>query len=188
MTIRPLLAALALCACGLSQAQTSFRPLLGSSLTGGGEKLATVEFTNGMRQDVRSGGLVHLFGGFEVQPGGLPMTFQANIGYHVDNSAAKNGEVRFQRWPVEALLAFHAGPNWRVGGGLRKSNGVKLSSSGATYVGNYELSAKAGLVLQAEHVWDSGLGVLVRVVNEKFRVGRAEVEGRHLGVGMSYRF
>ena len=82
---------------------------------------------------------------------------------------------------AELRQGFHV--TYDTGGG-----GVKLSSSGATYVGNYEMSAKAGLVLQAEHLWDNGLGVLVRVVNEEFRVGRSDVEGRHLGVGMSYRF
>ncbi|MBH9551514.1 hypothetical protein [Inhella gelatinilytica] len=188
MTLRAIWAAAALCVAGMAQAETTVRPVIGASFTAGGEKLARVSFTDGSHQDVRSGGLVHLFGGFEVQMDSLPLTVQANIGYHVDNSAAKNGEVRFQRWPIEVLGFFQGGDGWRFGGGVRKANGVKLTSSGASYIGNYDMSAKAGWVLQAEHVWPKGLSAFVRVVSEKYEVQGAEVQGRHVGVGTSYRF
>ena len=100
-----ILMALAACASPTLAAE-GFRPLLGATITGGGETLATVLYTDGSTQEVRSGGLVHLFAGIEYQGAGFAV--QANVGYHVDDTSGRNGSVKFARVPVE-LLGF-----WRV--------------------------------------------------------------------------
>ena len=59
---------LALAATSGAQAQNqdrSVRGFLAAGLTGGGETLATVVYTDGHSQSVKSGGLVELIGGFD---------------------------------------------------------------------------------------------------------------------------
>jgi hypothetical protein len=173
-------------------AADGFTPVLGVSVTGGGDTLATVTYTNGDKQNVKSGGLLHLFGGVEFKSGAFAV--QANGGYHVDDTNAKNGSVKFSRNPVELLGFWHAADGFRLGLGARKAGSAKLSSSGAAAsIGSTKLDSKAGAVVQGEYLYNDAKGsVFLRYVSEKYTVGtgssKANVSGNHLGLGVSYRF
>ena len=110
-----ILMALAACASPTLAAE-GFRPLLGATITGGGETLATVLYTDGSTQEVRSGGLVHLFAGIEYQGAGFAV--QANVGHHVDDTSGRNGSVKFARVPVELLGFWRVSDSIRLGGRL----------------------------------------------------------------------
>lgn len=193
MSIKTTLAgtALALALITPSQAADGFRPLLGIGLTGGGETLLEVELDNGDTERVSSGGLVHLFGGFEFRAPDSPLSFQATVGYHVDDIGASNGDASFSRVPFELLAFWHTADNFRLGGGLRKATGAKFRSSGAADVGDFNMRTSVGFVLQAEYLFGNGASVFARYVDEKYKssllVG-GEVSGNHGGVGMAYRF
>ena len=101
-----------------AMAAEGIRPVFGMAVTGGGEKLATVVYTNGTTQTVKSGGLLHLFGGVEYEAASYAI--QANVGYHVDDTNATNGSVKFARMPVELLAFWKATDAWRFGGGVRR--------------------------------------------------------------------
>jgi hypothetical protein len=189
-----LIAVVAATACGSVAAQTDpaagagsgLRPVLGITLTNGGEKLATVSYTDGSSQNIKSGALLHLFGGFEFDLGSAVV--QATIGYHVDDTNATNGSVRFVRYPVEVLGFWKLADSWRVGGGARKALNARLTSSGAaSSLGGAELEGEAGLVLQAEYLFGQG-SVFGRVVREDYAIGRAKTGGNHIGLGVAYRF
>ncbi len=179
---------LAVAASAPAVAAEGFRFTLGAGLTGGGEKLATVQYTDGSTQSVRSGGLVHLFGGFEYQAGDFAL--QANLGYHVDDTSAKNGSVKFSRMPVEVLGFWHVNESIRLGGGLRKATGAKITSSGAaSSVGSLDFDAKLGLVLQGEYFFGGDkVSTYVRYVSEDYEAFGVKVGGNHVGVGLTYRF
>lgn len=169
-------------------AADGIRPLLGMSITGGGEKLASVSYDNGDTQAVRSGGLLHLFGGLEYQSGNFAL--QANIGYHVDDTAAKNGSVRFDRVPVELLGFWQVADSVRLGGGVRKATGAKISSSGAAAaVGSASFDGQLGVVLQGEYLFlGNKMSALLRYVAEDYQVYGQTISGNHLGLGLAYRF
>jgi hypothetical protein len=169
-------------------AADGFSPVLGATLTGGGEKLARVDYTDGNSQTIKSGGLIHLFGGFEYQAGSFAV--QANAGYHVDDTTAKNGSVKFSRWPVEVLGFWQVADHVRLGGGLRKTGSAKLSSSGAASgVGGLTLQGGMGAVLQGEYLFGAGrYGAHGRFVSEKYKVDGKSVSGNHVGAGVSVRF
>jgi hypothetical protein len=169
-------------------ASADIRPLVGAAFTGGGETLVTVQYTNGKSQNIKSGGLLHLFGGFEWQQTGSPFALQANLGYHVDDTNADNGSVKFKRMPVELIGFWSANDDWRFGAGLRKSNGVKLSSSGAaSNFGSTKLGSKTGFLIQGEYLVGKA-SFYLRWVGEDYTVNQRSVDGNHLGLGASWRF
>lgn len=184
------LAAVALAAAAFvspSFASEGFKPVFGLGVTTGGDTLVTVTYTNGSTQKVKSGGLVHVFGGVEYV--GTAFAVQANGGYHVDDSNAKNGSVRFSRYPVELLGFWRASENWRIGGGLRKALDPKIDGSGEIggQIGNVKFESKAGPVLHLEYA-AGNFGIYGRFVAEKYTVGREEVSGNHGGIGFTFRF
>jgi hypothetical protein len=171
---------------GTAQAQ-GFKPVLGLSVTGGGETLATVTYTDGSTQKIRSGGLVHLFGGVEYES--ATFAVQANVGYHVDDSNARNGSVKFSRVPVELIGFWRTTEQVRLGLGLRKATGAKLSSSGAAAnVGGGSLDSKPGVIVQGEYAFSPTVGLLLRFVAEDYEVGNAKIGGNHGAVGVAFRF
>jgi hypothetical protein len=187
LTLSAVVAASALCATQAFAGDT-FKGVLGVTLTGGGDKLATVTYTNGNSQNIKSGGLLHIFGGVEYVPTNA-FALQATVGYHVDDSNAKNGSVKFSRVPVEVLGFWKAADTWRFGLGLRKTSGAKLTSSGeASNIGNFKLDSKLGAVLQGEYLFNPSGSVFVRYVGEKYTVNKVGVSGNHVGLGTSFRF
>ncbi|MDR7270840.1 hypothetical protein J2X20_003498 [Pelomonas saccharophila] len=183
------LIAAAIAATALSTASHAdgLHPVLGASVTGGGKTLVKVEYQDGHTQNIRSGGLVHLFGGAEYESG--PFAFQANIGYHVDDTHARDGSVRFSRWPIELIGFFKPEGPLRLGLGVRKATGAKIATSGkASYLGSDSFESKAGLILQGEYLFSPHWSGLLRVVREDYKVGGTTVQGNHVGLGGSYRF
>jgi hypothetical protein len=185
-----LAAALALAASSIFAAE-GFRPVIGVSLTGGGETLLKVEFENGDTQRVSSGGLVHLFGGFEYRAPASPLTIQGTVGYHTDGIGATNGDANFSRVPLELLAFWNTADNFRLGGGLRKAASSRFTSSSAVDVGDFNLRSTIGFVLQAEYLIGEHSSVFVRYVDESYKSNHlvgGEVDGNHGGLGFSYRF
>ncbi len=170
-------------------ANDGLRPVFGAAVTSGGEKLATVRFTDGSTENIKSGGLIHLFGGVEYRSGAFAL--QANVGYHVeDTSAASNGSVKFSRMPIEVLGFWHLSDSWRFGGGFRKAGSAKLTGSGAAAsVGSFTFTGKGGLVLQGETFFGgSQASAYLRYVTEDYELRGVSVSGNHVGLGFAFRF
>lgn len=91
--------------------------LLGTfGVTFGGDDLATVEYTNGDSTTLHAGGLI-LFGlGIDHQFGNQ-WEIQSSINYHFDRANAENGDVTFQRFPLD-VLGFYRSGSHRFGGGI----------------------------------------------------------------------
>jgi hypothetical protein len=177
-------------------------PMIGAFLTGGGEKLATLEYTDGSSQDVTTGGLLDLHAGLELRPRG-PFAVQGTVGYHVSIAGARNGDVTFSRVPIELIGLFEFAPHWRFGLGARYDTNVKLSSSGAASgVGAQEFDNAFGGVAEVEWMVTRRMGIVLRYVNESYRysytyvnsdndqitVGHARVDGSHGGLGLDFHF
>jgi hypothetical protein len=171
-----------------ASSKLGFSPVIGAAVTFGGDTLVTVNFTDGSSQKVKSGGLVQLYGGVEYEAEKLVV--QATVGYHVDDTSASNGSVKFVRYPVELLGFWKATDSLLIGGGVRKANNARVTSSGAARpsIGGTDFDSKAGFVVQVEYRFGGGAGVYGRVVSEEYTVGRSSVDGNHFGLGLSYRF
>ncbi|MCK9689573.1 hypothetical protein [Scleromatobacter humisilvae] len=175
-------------------------PLVGIAITGGGDKISHVDYTDGTSQDITAGGLVQLYGGVEYHPKGAPLAFQATVGYHVDSTHARNGDQTFSRWPIEAIALFNATDKIRFGLGARYAASPKFSSGGAGYVGSADYTSQVGFLAMAEWLITPSMGVQLRYVDEHYKVHSVtydgvnfresdyHLNGSHGGVGFNYYF
>jgi hypothetical protein len=174
-------------------AQTSplaLTPFLGAGLTFGGETLATTYYDNGDSQDVTTGGLVDLRAGIEYRLTNSPVALQMAVAYHVGNTTAKNGSLKFSRFPVELVGMYDFGNQWRVGFGIRQATGAKVSASGdAVYQAGYGAStsfkADTGALIQLEYRVSPQVGIQARYVKESYTVQdytHQAIDGSHGGV------
>ena len=191
--------ALALAAVSSAQAQNMapanafvtkpVRGFLGAGLTYGGDKLATAHYTNGGNIDLHAGALIALVGGVDwtVTP---EFSFQASVGYHVDQATGSNGEIRFQRFPFELLAYYKVSPQWRVGGGVRYLTGTKFTSSGAAYMGDYKFDNSVSAVLEGEYMMSPQIGIKLRYVAEKLdsKFDSHKIDANHAGVFANFYF
>jgi hypothetical protein len=188
-----LVAALAAAAISPSIASAqNVHPLVGIALTEGGDKLATLYYSNNTSSDVRAGGLVYVYGGFEVRPEESPFAFQGTLGYHFDNAGASNGDIRFDRFPVEGTVLWRLDPHVRIGAGIRYSMSPRLTSSGAGSLGqDYNFNSQLAPLVQFEYLFNEHMGLQVRYVQEKYTTqgpNSVSIDGSHGGIGFNYYF
>jgi hypothetical protein len=176
-----------------SFAAEGFRPVLGATITGGGETLIDIEYNSGYHREISSGGLMQVFGGVEYAVPGSPWTVQATVGYHFDRASASNGSVSFSRVPLEVLGFWNANDNWRFGAGLRKATNARFEVSGILndYASDFNMRTSVGAVVQAEYLFGQHGSVFLRYVDEKYKSSHlvgGEVDGSHGGLGFAWRF
>lgn len=180
---------------GAAQAQTAPVPssaplsfVAGMGLSVGGDDLATARYTNGSSVDIKAGSGVYFTGGanYRFNP---EFSVQGTVNFHVDDTNASNGNIKFQRFPVELLGYYHLNNAWRVGGGVRYVSGAKLSSSGVASGLNIEFDNTTSGVLEAEYFFNPKLGMKLRYVNETFKArGYRDVKANHVGISANYYF
>jgi hypothetical protein len=181
-------------ALGTAQAQSGLRParfVLGGGFTFGGDKLATIAFTNGFNQDIRAGGLFAIHAGVDMLLSDF-MSVQATIGYHTDSSSAADGDVRFSRFPVELLAYAHLNPQVRVGGGVRFVNSPELIAGGnaLNFIRSTDFDNTVGAIVEGEYFFTPNFGLKLRGVSETYRVKSTgfKVNGGHVGIYGNFYF
>ena len=169
-------------------------PLVGTLLTAGGDKLSDVQFTNGDSRSINAGSLVQLYGGVEYHEKGAPWGVQATLGYHFDNISARNGDQRFDRFPIELIALYNVAPKFRLGVGARYAAGAKLHTDGAGTVdngnggGDFNFKSQVGEILMGEWLITPSMGVQLRYVHETYKLDGVSYDGSHGGVGFNYYF
>jgi hypothetical protein len=163
--------------------------LLGTGLTFGGDKLATAEYENGGSIDIRAGSMIAVVAGVDYRVT-QEFSLQATFGYHFDNASASNGDIRFERFPIEVLAYYQTAPKWRVGAGARYISSPKLKSSGAADIGDFSFDNTVGAVIEAEYMISPKVGIKMRYVNEKYEISGVpgKIDGSHAGVFGIYYF
>ncbi len=171
-----------------ANASEGVRFFLGLDAGGGGDTLATVHYTNGHDQSIKAGGGVQIKGGIDY-PIGSAAALRASVGYHYHTTAASNGDVTFSRWPLEVLGMWKLSDSFRLGAGVRYATNAKLTSSGAaSNLGSLTLKGKAGVVLEGEYLYGTQVGIALRFVGDKYKVGNTSVSGNHVALGLNYYF
>ncbi|MYM21055.1 outer membrane beta-barrel protein [Duganella sp. FT135W] len=175
---------------GAAQAQTQspVRFLAGLGISGGGDNLATAKYTNGSSQKIKAGGGVYFTTGADYRLS-EEFSVQGTVNFHVDDTNANNGSIKFQRFPVELLGYYHVDNNWRVGAGVRYTASPKLTSSGAASGLDVKFDNAVSGVLEAEYFWTPKFGMKMRYVNETFKKsGYPDVKANHVGISANYYF
>ncbi len=178
--------ALACAALGAQAQERTVRGVLGMGLTGGGDTLATVVYTDGSTDSIKSGGLVHVFGGAEFRLG-QQVTMQATVGYHIDETTgASDGSLRFSRYPIELLAHYHVAPNVKLGGGARFVNNAKIDSRGVLSGARVEFDNTVGAVIEGEWMVTPTIGLKLRYVSERYKASGVSVDANHGGFYFSW--
>lgn len=197
--MKKIVLALALASFGAAQAQSfvqaqdaAAKPLrfvAGAGVTYGGERIVTARYTNGQEMDIDGGGSVALLVGldYRINP---QFSAQGTVGYHVDNAAGTNGDIRFERVPFELLGYYHVNDKVRVGGGLRYVTATSLRTNGVADIGNYKFKDTTSPVAEIEYLYSPQLGFKLRYVNDKFtfRDFNDTVRGDHVGALVNFYF
>jgi hypothetical protein len=180
---------------GHAQAQSNaatpqpLRFFLGGGFTFGGDKLVTVPFNDGTKDDITAGGLAQLNAGVHYQ---ISDNYSASLalGYHADSTAGTNGSVSFTRYPVELLGYYAVTPVVRIGGGVRLIGSAKLRGTGVKSGISADYGSTNGVVLEGEYLMSSKLGIKLRLVDEKYKINGAQnkIDGSHAGVLFNFYF
>ncbi len=193
--MKKMTAAIALMIAALGQAQAQNAPanplrfVAGMGLTAGGDKLVNVSYSSGDSSDLHAGGLIVFDAGvdYRFSP---EFSMQSTISYHVDQANAKNGNIKFKRFPIELIGYYHPNTQWRVGGGVRYISNAKLSGSGFGSVANDNFDNTVGALVEAEYMVSPVLGLKVRLVSEKYKYEHSstKIDGSHIGFFGNYYF
>jgi len=164
---------------------------VGIGATAGGDKLATAEYTNGDTASIRAGSGVYFTGGLDFRIN-EQFSAQASASFHVDDQSAQNGSMKFQRFPIEALVFYHINEQWKLGTGLRYISSAKLSGSGAAEFDDVKFDSSLSNVVEAEYMFTPQFSLKLRYVNEKFEVKdryyQGEAKANHVGVSGNFYF
>lgn len=195
------LSSVALCAPAAGNAQEGVHFILSGGLTTGGDKIASVQFTNGDTTNIHAGDLIQIGGGALWQFR-APVALALTANYQTAGIAARNGDVTFDRYPLEALLYYTGEKRWRFGGGVRYVESPRYKD----YVyreGNNRIEFKnaTGAVAEigyglSDHAW-----LNVRYVSERYKPESItsngvtswngnfdSVDGSHVGINFLYQF
>jgi len=186
--MKKLLIATVVCAgaAGVHAQERTVRGVLGLGLTGGGDTLATVVYTDGSTDSIKGGGLVHVYGGAEFRLG-TQVTMQATVGYHVDEtSGGSDGSLRFSRYPIELLAHYHVTPQVKLGGGARIVNSAKIDSRGVLSGARFDFDSTVGAVIEGEWMVSPSIGLKLRYVSEKYKALGVSADGNHAGFYFSW--
>jgi hypothetical protein len=163
------------------------RFLFGIGVSGGGDKLVSGQYEDGSTVDIRAGGLVYLTAGIDYRL--LPeFSLQGTINYHVDDASAWNGDLRFERFPIELIGYYQPHPAFRIGGGVRYTVSPKLSSNGKAPEANASYRNTTSAVAEAEYFVDPTCGIKLRYVHETFKARGREIDGSHVGISANFYF
>jgi len=164
-----------------AHADTRFLASLG--FAHGGDKLATVGFTDGSSQTLRAGSGIALNAGFVHHFDNA--SIQASLGYLVEDTSATNSNIRFSRYPLE-VLGFWRNGDHRFGGGLvhHFSPTFDLDNLGS---GKLDFDDATGFAL--EYGWRF-ISVRYTTIEYSFDAvtGTEKFDGDGIGVYLTYGF
>ncbi len=149
----------------------------------GGDTLATAFYTDGDDADIKAGQLFHLAAGV-VQPVSEQMEFQGTLGWKFDSAAADNGDISFDRFPLEGLLFFR-NDRFRLGGGAALHLNPTLEGSGAASgLGTIEFDDALGFVAQIDMFIapQVNIGLRATFIEYETTVGSVTVDGNSVGL------
>ncbi len=186
------------CGAGVSTAQAqsndarlpTTRPVLGLGLTGGGDLLVQVPFSDGTVQNIYAGRLMHMFLGLEHQVA-QGYFFRGTLGYHADSASASNGSISFSRLPFELSTHVYVADRVTFGLGLRKSLSPSLDSVGVP-MQPILMTADVGWLAQVEYEFTPQFSMAMRTTRETFhyQTGGIDVpiDGNHSGLYFNVTF
>lgn len=174
-------------------AKTSLHLAITAGLSGGGDTLAEVTYTNGDSEKIKAGGLFYIAAGPSIEFANSPWSVQALFGRHFDSVSADNAELSFERNTAELQVFNRIGVH-RLGLGYVKHLSPEYEQSGSFVMpGTAQFADANGL--SVEYNWmplGSKVGLSVRAVKIDYDlesvngipVAPESFSGNHFAVGI----
>jgi hypothetical protein len=189
--------AVAVMAVGVAPRAEAVDVILQMGVHSGGDELAGATFTSGDSDKIKAGELLSFAAGI-VQPIGESWEVQAGLGWKFDTITATNGDITFDRYPLDLLLFYRPTEKFRIGLGGSYHLNPKLSSSGAASGLDVEFDNALGFAVEAGyffgHVSPEGtprgmyLGVNYTAIDYTVANTDVAVDGNSIGLILGFRF
>jgi hypothetical protein len=164
----------------------------------GGEKMYTGSYTDGSTFDIKAGGGIYINAGisYVVDP---EFDIQTTLGYHTDSTSANNGNISFDRVPLEAIVFYNFDDSKiKLGVGLRKSLSAKSTTSGVAtdYYQAHSYNSSLGQVIELQYSFNKKVvdndyfALSLRYVSEYYKINGYDekIDGSHVGLALVYYY
>ena len=151
-----------------------------AGITGGGDKLVVVNFSDGSSQSLYAGNSGYFDLGIMQDFGNPHWSLKGTLGYAYTGVSASNATISFSHMPLEVTGIYNLGRN-HFGFGLRYDVNPRLDLDGLGPNGNFN-NALGWLV--EYRWWLFG----VRYTNITYRSPQGDVSGNNLGIFFNYSF
>lgn len=156
----------------------------------GGDQLFHATYDNGDTVNIDAGDMFQLGVGvtFPTMPESNPaLETQLSVGYKFDAANAKNGDITWQRFPLEAL-EFYTTPAWRFGGGLTYHLNPSLQGSGVAASANLNFDNALGAILEVDYVMGRAyIGGRITRIDYTLSNTSVSISGNSVGVTFGLR-
>ncbi len=185
-----------------ARADSGMHFLFDIGVTIGGDKIFTAATTSGGSVDVKGGELVQLGLGGLYQFDSTPIALSLTANYHLDRVTATNGNMTFNRYPIEALVYYTGINKFRFGGGVRVISSSESSETinGATR--KIVFDSTRGYVAELGYRMGAHSWINLRYVSEKYQgrtytatngtvtslAGSPAIDGSHFGLFTMFEF
>ena len=163
------------------------RPVAKLGFDFGGDNLVTAQFSNGSSESIKANELLYLGGGASIITDSKDIEVEVTLSYKFKNISATNGDIKWTRFPLEALV-FYRMPKFRLGGGLTYHVGPKLSGSGVVGGLNVKVDDALGVVLQGDYLFTQKASLGLRYTNLSYKANGVSANSNGVGVTFGVRF
>ena len=165
----------------------TMRVALDAGLAGGGDKLATVTFTDGSTKSINAGDALFVDIGFLHNFAASDWSLKGTIGYAVTSVHASNGDFTFDRYPLDLIAIFsHGDHHFGVGATYQLSPHLNLDG----FAPNANFDNAAGLILQYQY-WMFGVrytNITYKTVRSVHCIAHCSFDGSSLGLFFNFAF
>lgn len=127
----------------------------------GGDTLTTVPFTDGTTASIDTNEGLLLGGGVAIANADYTWQTEITLNWKYQAITAANGDLKWTRWPLEALT-FYQMTQFRFGGGLAYHLNPSLQGDGVVSNINMDFDNALGFVLQADYRLDEAIAFGLR--------------------------
>lgn len=153
----------------------------------GGDTLTTVPFTDGTTASIDTNEGLLLGGGVAIANADYTWQTEVTLSWKYQAITAANGDLKWTRWPLEAVT-FYQLPQFRFGGGLTYHLNPTLEGDGVVSNINMDFDNALGFVLQADYRLDEAIAFGLRYTVIEYESGGRTYDASGPGLSFSAVF
>ena len=173
---------------------------LGFGLAFGGDRLATITYTNGRTEDMNAGDGASASLGGTFTPiwiaGSVGLGMGGSLGLKYASIGASDGGISFMRYPLDLWIQslFRLSDTWylKVAGGAHKDYGAHISGSGLAESIQADLQSPFGWMAEVGPYWLSSwhwaLSISARLTSVRYTTELGAADGTNVSLEAAFHF